>query len=516
MEILTYTSLGFEGKIVNVETDIRRGIPGFEVVGLPDGAVREARDRVRVALKNCGFTFPQDRILVNLAPADVRKEGASFDLPIAISILFSSDQIQLKPGLESRSLMIMGELQLSGRVRGVRGVLPAVSAASRENPGLSLVPFENIREARALREGVVFGIKNLQEAAAVLAGNCPPSFRRIAQDEVDGEPGEEGQFEDFSDIRGQPFLRRALEVAAAGHHHVFIFGPPGCGKTMAARRVPSIMPPLSRKDAVAVTKIYSLGGKLPDGRGLLKHPPFRVPHHTASSEGVIGGGRLGRPGEISFAHKGVLLLDEAPEFRSNLLQALREPLEEKTIHVARAGYNYWFPADFQLIMTANPCPCGNLGRENGVCLCSTREIHHYWKKLGSALLDRIDIRIPVRPVPAEKILSSPGEKSEAVRHRVRAACLIQDKRYESFPFSRNSALPPNLLMEYCRIEKPTRLIFQKAVEKLYLSSRACHSILKVARTIADLDGEQTISSSHLLEAIQHRRYGENDYFWNPL
>jgi magnesium chelatase family protein len=276
------------------------------------------------------------------------------------------------------------------------------------------------------------------------------------------------------------------------------------------------MPQLRKGDAVDVTKVYSLGGRLPVQTGLITRPPFRMPHHSSSVEGVIGGGREIQPGEISFAHKGVLLLDEAPEFKTNLLQALREPLEAKKISVARAGNHYWFPADFQLIMTANPCPCGNLGRDNSVCLCSSREIHQYWKKMGSALLDRIDIRVPVKPVSAEELLKGPGEKSEKIRRRIQLAWSIQEDRYASHPFRRNSALTPGMVLEYCGIDKATRQPFQKAVKKLYLSSRACHSILKIARTIADLSGENAISSTHLFEAIQHRRFGENDYFWNPL
>lgn len=515
MNVMTYAATGFEGELVSVETDIRRGIPGFEIVGLPDGAVRESRERVRVALKNRGFSYPLDRILVNLSPADVRKEGASFDLPIALSLLLASNQIAAEDDGPGDNILVLGELQLSGKVRGVRGVLPAVATGISHGIETFIVPRENILEARSVESGKVFGISTLSEAVSVLNKKYDESPEGKLNEPSAGSGEITGLEGDFAEIKGQPFLKRALEIAAAGNHHVFIFGPPGCGKTMAARRFPSILPALSKPESIAVSKIYSLAGRLPAGCNLILRPPFRSPHHSASMEGVIGGGRIVRPGEISLAHNGVLLLDEAPEFKKPLLQSLREPLEERRIVLARAGYSYWFPADFQLIMTANPCPCGNTGRDGGICLCNRQEIYRYWKRIGSALLDRIDIRIPLKQVEPKEILSPGGDSSQTIRGRVNTAVAAQRERYGSFRFSRNSRVPPGLLPRFCRISNEVQLVFAQAVKKLYLSSRACHSILKIARTIADLDGRRDISSTHLLEAIHHRRYGESDFFWNP-
>ncbi len=510
MLVTSYAAGGFDGEVVGVEVDIRGGIPGVDIVGLPDGAVKEARERVRVAVRNSGFKFPADRILINLAPAGVRKEGASFDLPIAIALLHAAGQVADGVG---GKVMILGELELSGRVRAVNGVLSAVASGQRERVGRFLVPTENLREASALGGSSVYGIGSLKEAVELLAllarGGAPQ--RRALPALAAGEPLLEG---DFADIRGQPFLKRALEVAAAGMHHVLLFGPPGSGKTMAARRFLSILPDLSRCDAIAATRIHSLAGTLPPHAGLLVRPPFRMPHHSASKEGLIGGGKNFRPGEVSLAHRGVLFLDEAPEFKKSLLQSLREPIEEGRVDIARAGASLWFPADFQLLLAANPCPCGNLGRDAGVCLCNPLEIHRYWKRLGGALLDRIDIRIPVRPVDPERILEAGEESSAAIRRRVERAIARQEHRFTGKSFSRNSRIPPGCLAAYCSLHLEARRAFAEAIKKLSLSSRACHSVLKVARTIADLSESETIDTVHLLEAIQHRRFGDGDFYWS--
>lgn len=514
MVVTCFVPSGFDGDIVFVEVDIRRGIPGMDIVGLPDEAVKEARDRVRVSINNCGYRFPRDRVLINLSPADVRKEGACFDLPIALAVLHAAGLIDCP---KFGTILAMGELQLSGAVRGVRGVLSAVAAGLDSSIETFIVPDENAAEARALAAGSVCGVTSLNEAVNVLSGrnkshgleNADPSDGYNTSSEVPFEI-EDG---DFGDVKGHVHLKESLITAAAGKHHVLIFGPPGSGKTMAARRFRAILPDLTRDESLSVTRIHSMAGALSNKTGLIRRPPARAPHHTSSGEGLIGGGKSCRPGEVSLAHHGVLLLDEAPEFKTSLLHCLREPLESFKVDIARAGNSYWYPADFQLILTANPCPCGNKGRLDSVCICSRLEIQKYWKKLSGPLLDRIDIRMPIRPVSASDMMSRVSTSSSEMSERVARAVQMQRKRFSSMNFQRNGRIPPGMLQKFCPLSRGLETDFTDAVKKLSLSSRACHSILRIARTLADVAESDAIEKDHLYTAIQLRRYGDGDFFW---
>jgi len=510
--VSSHAPIGIQGEVISVEVDLRRGIPGIDLVGLPDNAVKESRERVRVAIRNSGFKFPAERILVNLAPAGLRKFGASFDLPIAMAILGASRQIPLDNGSK---IMILGELNLRGQVRPIHGVLPAVAAGLERGIGRFLVPEDNLTEARCLGRGAVWGINSLQEAAARLKEAVRGARPRPAPcvGARSGEPPER-TFGDLSDLKGHWQLKRALEVAAAGRHSLFLFGPPGSGKTMAAKRLATLQPSLSREEALTVTRIYSIAGLLAKDAGIMRHRPFRMPHHSASNEGLIGGGRWVRPGEISLSHEGILFLDEAPEFRHSLLQSLREPVEQGEVRIVRAGSSISYPASFQLVMASNPCPCGNLGRDDRACLCSHQEIRNYWKRLGNALLDRVEIRVPVKPVSMEELVQGNGETSARVRERVEAAARLQRRRHRGMPFFWNSRIPAAEIQEYCPMTHDSRRTLADAVKRLTLSSRACHSILRIARTVADLEGSRVLEKEHLLEAVHHRRFGEDDPFWN--
>ena len=512
MSIFCYASAGFEGNLVEVEVDIRRGIPGLEIVGLPDSAVKEARDRVRVAVRNSGFTFPRERVLINLSPADVRKEGAGFDLPIALAILMASGELR-RP---AQDVLALGELQLSGKLRPVRGVLSAVAEAMRRGVKHFFVPVENSREARSLNYGVVRGVGSLFQAAGSVArwdaeGDGVPEA--LCGNDKQGAESPANEAGDFSEIRGHAVLKRSLAIAAAGRHHALLFGPPGSGKTLAAARLITILPELSRNESIETTRIYSLAGLLDGDGGLRLRPPVRSPHHSATMEGMVGGGKGIRPGEISLAHGGVLILDEVPEFRRNLIQSLREPLESGRVEISRAGSWCWYPADFQLILTANPCPCGNLGRDDAVCICSRFEIERYWKKLGGALLDRIDLRIPVKPVPPAQLLSAETASSRELRELVLRAREAQTGRMKRGVGRYNGKLNPAEIAACCSLDKKTSRDFEYAMRSVQLSSRACHSILKVARTIADMEGKTDVGLSHLHEAIQLRRYGDGEFFF---
>ncbi len=489
---------GIEAFPVHVEVDVTFGLPSFTMVGLPDPSVRESRDRVRSAIRNSGFEFPPHRITVNLAPADVRKAGASFDLPIALGVLAAAGLVARR---EADEMVVLGELSLDGGIQATRGVLPVAAAARRDGLATILLPSGNAAEAAVVDRLGVIPVDSLAEAVAAL--NAPAAaIRAIAAPPA---PSRQGPAIDFAEIRGQALARRAIEIAAAGGHNLLLVGPPGSGKTMMARRVPGILPGLTLDESLECTTIHSVCGLLPPGTGLLADRPFRAPHHTVSDVALVGGGSIPRPGEISLAHNGVLFLDEMPEFDRRVLEVLRQPLEEGAVTVARAARTAVFPARFMLIGAMNPCPCGFQGDAGRVCRCTPNEVARYRGRLSGPLRDRLDLIVDVPAVPGSALDDEAlGEPTSAIRERVVGARARQLERHAASGVRLNAQLQGRSVWRQCRPDAAARRLLQQAVNRLGLSARGYDRVLKVARTIADLDGADAVAGEHVGEALQYR------------
>jgi len=497
--VFSSSVIGIDAYTVAVEVDISRGLPSFSTVGLAEGAVRESKDRVKAALKNSGYNFPADRITVNLAPADIKKEGSGFDLPIAIGILAANGII---PHSALTDHLIIGELSLDGSIRPIRGALSMAIMAKEVGLKGIYLPLENAMEAGVVGKINVYPVHALSELVQSLNG-----IECLVPIQIDPDfMGTQQNYDvDFSDVRGQENVKRALEIAAAGGHNVLMIGPPGAGKTMLAQRLSTILPNLTFGESLETSKVYSVMGLMPKGKGLLTIRPFRAPHHTISDAGLIGGGQIPKPGEVSLSHNGVLFLDEMPEFKKNVLEVLRQPMENGFVTISRASSTVTYPANFILVGAMNPCPCGFFGDPKRECTCSYKEIQRYRARISGPLMDRIDIHIDVPSVPFRDLTgTSQGQSSFDISRRVIKARSIQENRFHKSKIHTNAMMNSRQIRKFCQIDEKSNSLLEMAMEKFGLSARALSRILKISRTIADLVGSQNIEQIHIAEAIQYR------------